>query len=178
MALMDMVNKITGKEEDPELEEFDGEEYEDEDALEPDPAPARVLEAVGSTAKTAVKNVTKARVSAKLNKTQKQKIMDKFAFMMQMPGMMLSMYDPICGGAIANNAMPMAEAMIPIIQRNPEMLEWFLAEGGGFMDYVGVAMAAAPIVGTVYKHHVSKSIGHDHDQEEEDYGIYGIPENV
>lgn len=181
MAISDLLKKLT--QDDEELEDLSEEYSEDdgfvdeplfpEDDLEPDPMPSRAVTALKGAGDKVVK--TRAQTK-KLTKSQKTLVMDKFEMMLKFPGMIISTRDPICGGAIANNSMQIAESMIPIIARNPQMLEWFTAEGGGFMDYIGVAWACMPVVTTIYQHHVSHSIG-DHVHEEEDY-VYSLPDDL
>lgn len=178
MAISDLLKKLTTDEEPEEIIEdddgfTDGELFPEEDELEPDPKPSRALGAIKGAGDKVVK--TRAQTK-KLTKAQKTQVMDKFEMMLKFPGMIISTRDPICGGAIANNSMQIAESMIPIIARNPQMLEWFTAEGGGFMDYIGVAWACMPVVTTIYQHHVSHSIG-DHVHEEEDY-VYQLPDDL
>ena len=140
-----------------------------DDELEPDPKPSRVLEGVKEVADKVVKTRAKVRTQAKLTKLQKQKILDKFEIMVKMPGMFLGMVDPVCGGALANNSMSIAESMIPIISRNPEMLAWFLSDStGAMMDYMGVLWACMPVGMTVYNHHFGKNNVHSHEEEEID----------
>lgn len=178
MAISDLLKKLTTDDDDlDETEELEDDSFVDEplfdDELEPDPTPSRALGAI----KDAGNKVVKTRAQTKkLTKAQKTQVMDKFEMMMKFPGMIISTRDPICGGAIANNSMQIAESMIPIIARNPQMLEWFTAEGGGFMDYIGVAWACMPVVTTIYQHHVSHTIG-DHYHEEDD-NVYALPEDL
>jgi hypothetical protein len=52
---------------------------------------------------------------------------------------------------------------VPIITRSPVLLQFFAGSGAPFMEYLALAMALKPFAATVWGHHVSKSIGHDHD---------------
>lgn len=179
MALNDVLDRLTGKEPDedfyPEDDEFD---YEYEDALEPDPQPAHVEpEPVKEKAKR--KFSLPARQSpveaVKLTKKQKDELAASVEMLFATPGILLSFAgDPVCGGALSDNAGNIADKLVPIICRNPRMVEWFMA-GGNVMDYVALAQAVLPIGVTVYQHHVSKSIGHDHEESYDDLSAYTAP---
>lgn len=88
----------------------------------------------------------------------------------------ISLRDPVCGGAIQQQKDAIVEAATKIICRNPAMLAWFVGSTG-FMDFLALGAALAPVVTTVYKHHVSHSIGVEggHVDHATAYSAYSAP---
>lgn len=180
MALNDLLDRISGSNESEEdhdaFEEYD---YEYEDALEPDPEPED-YEAPKKEEKTKKSLIPKLKPrespveSVKLTKKQKDELAASVEMMFVVPGSILGMVDPVCGGAIADNGANISERLIPIICRNPRMVEWFM-QGGNVMDYVALAQAFLPVGVTIYQHHVSKTIGHTHEEEYDDLSAYSAP---
>ena len=173
MALNDLMGKIKSAvslDEAEETEEYDDGEWED--ALEPDPVPARKSKPKETVVKKEFNIITQI---PKRTKALEQKIEDRIYTLLINPSMLLTMVDPVCGGALAKQAEAIAHAMVPIVLRNPTMYSKLMGDEGGFIDYMMLGGALLPIGVTVYKHHVSKSIDHNH-EEEEDNSVYTIPE--
>lgn len=165
---MGLSDYFGGKEEkEDELEGFE-EEYDDLPELEEDPAPARLAETPKETKKKSVKIPTSP---PKVTAAIKRQIKDTIVFMLTMTGGTVSMRDQHCGGLVLQQAEPIADALVPIICRNATMLVWFTT-GGNYMDYMALIMAMAPIAGGVVSHHITKTVGHDH--EEDEYGDYNF----
>lgn len=134
------------------------------DLLEPDPKPVRI--------KTQAAPVRPRKAPTK---AVQQEVADALTMLITLPAGMLSLRDPICGGAILENVEPVVARLVPIICRNPAMLGWFTG-GSGYLDFMALAAALAPIASTVWSHHVTKSIGHDHDEyEQSDFSNYAAP---
>lgn len=181
MALNDLLDRISGSNESEEdhdaFEEYD---YEYEDALEPDPEPEDFIpvKEEKKTKKSLIPQI-KPRQSpveaVKLTKKQKDELSASVEMLFATPGLLLSFAgDPVCGGALSDNSANIADKLVPIICRNPRMVEWFMA-GGNVMDYVALAQAFVPVGVTVYQHHVSKTIGHDHEEDYDDLSTYAAP---
>lgn len=132
------------------------------DLLEPDPKPAR---------KGPVK---KRQPSTRATAGQKRQIQDALVLMMTIPGGVLQFRDPVCAAALLDNAEEIAAKAVPLITRNPGVMAWFLGNGAPWMDWVALALALQPVAATIWGHHVSKSIGHDHEGEQgaADYSQY------
>lgn len=62
--------------------------------------------------------------------------------------------DPHCGGAFAANYQQIAEACIPLMCRSERVIKFMTSTGGGFMDYVALALALAPVAKAIGEHHV------------------------
>lgn len=66
--------------------------------------------------------------------------------------------DPHCGGALADNFDRIVEKAIPLICRSERVVKWMQAEGGGFMDWIGLGIALAPVGRAVAEHHILKTV--------------------
>lgn len=175
MALNDVLDRLTGKEAEEDFYPEDGFDYEYEDALEPDPTPDSYEEPKKKSKVPQLKPRQSPMEAVKLTKKQKDELAASVEMLFATPGILLTFAgDPVCGGALSDNAGNIADKLVPIICRNPRMVEWFMA-GGNVMDYVALAQAVLPIGVTVYQHHVSKSIGHDHEEGYDDLSAYSAP---
>lgn len=176
MALQNLLDKVkSGMTDSPVVEEVeDLDDFEEEfgfdadDELPADPKPSRV------SAKPDSKPVKKRAASpARVTKAKKEEIRDFLVLMITMPAATLSMKDPHCAGAFLDNADRIADALVPLICRNPAMLAWFTT-GTGMFDYFILLQALQPVATTIWQHHVTKSIDHDHDHGEENYDYSGF----
>ena len=76
--------------------------------------------------------------------------------------------DPYCGAVFAQQLPDIVEAAVPIVCRSERVLRWMTADTGGLMDWVGLAVALAPVGRAVAEHHVLKVVEIvDEDQEQE-----------
>lgn len=66
--------------------------------------------------------------------------------------------DPHCGGAVSDNFDRIIEKAIPLICRSERIVSWMQAEGGGFMDWLGLAIALGPVAKAVAEHHIVKTV--------------------
>lgn len=66
--------------------------------------------------------------------------------------------DPHCGGALAQNWGQIADACIPLISRSQTVVRWLTTDSGGLMDWLGLAVALAPVGRAVLEHHVVKTV--------------------
>lgn len=121
------------------------------DGITADPAPAH------KSRKTRAKPGPKPKATA----TQKKDVTDALTMMIEMPAAVLSFKDPVCAGAVLSQSDEVIKKLVPIVCRNPRLLEWFTT-GAGYMDWFGLATALFPIVKTVWQHHVAKP--HDHQE--------------
>jgi hypothetical protein len=136
---------------------------QDPDVLAPDPTPLRA--SGGRKAKAAAPAATlKARKAIK----------DNLIVMMGLPAGMVAFRDPVCGGAIGGQAEAIADALVPIISRNPAMLRWF-TEGQGVMDWITLMTAVWPVVKTIHSHHFGAGREGQDDDGPDDYSQYPAP---
>lgn len=124
-------------------------EIADPDVLGPDPAPVRASSRGRRESRTPA-----AATTAKIRKQVK----DSLTVMMGLPAGMISMRDPVCGGALGGQSEAIADALVPIICRNPGMLRWF-TEGQGMMDWITLVTAVWPVARTVWDHHSGGGAG-------------------
>lgn len=136
---------------------------EEGDLLPPDPPAAR------RTAKAPRKTAPKP------TKAVQNQVADALTMMITLPAGVLAFRDPICGGAVLDQADEVVAKLVPIVCRNPAMLRWF-TEGAGYMDFFALATAVFPIAKTIWSHHVTHSIGMDEEEEGgDDFGRYTAP---
>lgn len=172
MALQDLLDKaktsLFDNDDPEELPDVETDDILDEDYLPADPKPSRV------TAKPA-KSPKRTATPTKVTVAKKKEIKDFLILMITMPSATLSMKDPHCAGAFLDNAENIADALVPLICRNPAMLAWFTT-GTGMFDYFILLQALQPVATTIYKHHISKSIDHEHGEDQyDDYSQFSAP---
>lgn len=161
MAIAELLDRLKAI----ESEEFDGIENDadnesvdsgdfasDEPELEQDPKPGKIR---GGKFK-APKPIVKTKATA----ADKRAVADTLTMLIKLGGGAFAMRDPVCGGAIVDGADAVVNSLVPIVLRNPAMLAWFTG-GSGVMDVIGILLAFQPIIGTIWGHHVSHSIGDD-----------------
>jgi hypothetical protein len=138
------------------------------DLLPPDPKPGRKARSAGRVRPSAPKATV----------TQKRTVADALTMMITMPAGIVSLRDPVCGNAVLDQAEAIVDRLVPIVCRNPAMLAWF-TEGAAYMDWIALTGALAPVVKTIWSHHVTKSLEHEegtggeHDQV--DFNAYTAP---
>lgn len=139
-----------------------------DDILPPDPKPGK--------AKRSRAPRPPRPMPTKATAAQKRQVEDAIEMMLSLLGGGLSFRDQVCGPAITEQAKAVAKAASPIICRNPAWLAWFVG-GTGFLDAMALLTACWPIGSTIWAHHVTGSLGHDHDGEDGrvDYTAYPAP---
>lgn len=130
------------------------------DILPPDPVPIRA------------KRQTRVPPPTPTAKIKKQ-VKDSLLVMMGFPAGMISFRDPVCGGALGSQSEAIADALVPIICRNPSMLRWF-TEGQGMMDWITLMTAVWPVMKTVWDHHTGRVDEGDGD-DDDDWQQYPAP---
>lgn len=124
----------------------------EDDALEPDPKPVRK----GGPTK-------RRQPTARVTAGQRRQVQDALVLLMTIPGGILQMRDPICAAAVLDNADAIAAKAVPLITRSPAALAWFIGSAAPWMDWIALISAMAPVVSTIWGHHVTKTIDHDHE---------------
>ena len=115
------------------------------------------------------------KAPAKPTKAVQTQVADALTMMITLPAGILAFRDPLCAGAVLDHADNVVAKLVPIVCRNPTMLRWF-TEGGGYMDWFGLAWALMPIAKTVWSHHVTHTVGLDEEEDEfVDYARYSAP---
>lgn len=83
--------------------------------------------------------------------------------------------DPYCGGEFSQRTGLIAEKLVPIIAKSPELLKWFTTAGNA-SAWMDLFMALWPILAMVGKHHLFHSVGQPEASNEAPEGIqYDYP---
>jgi hypothetical protein len=171
MAIADLFEKMTAATSSPDGDHGDSDdvpddasELMDDDLLADDPKPVRGRAAGRRNAPP-----------KKLTIKQTRELRDQVLMMIEFPAGLWSMRDPVCAGAIQDQAETIADRLVPIIARSPAMLAWFTGSTAPYMDWFALAMALRPVASTVWAHHVSHSIGHQEEQDATDFSAYAAP---
>lgn len=152
--------------EDPEFDFLTGElDAEMPDVLAPDPKPAKR----NAKAKPTGGSTHKATAA------EKRQIEDALNLIQLSIGGGLSFRDPHCGGAILEHHENISKKAVPIIARNPAWVAWFCGSAG-WLDVFGLIMAAKPVLGAFWGHHVSRSIGGEDDGAAADFSGFAAPD--
>lgn len=139
----------------------------DDDLLEPDPKPGPAQKAKGI-------KPPKAPLPSKATAAQKRQVQDMLELALKFMGAGVSLRDGHCGGAINEQSQAIAKACVPLVARNPQVLAWFVG-GTGFMDWLGLLMALQPVVGTVWGHHITHTVGGEDEEDGVDYSAFTAP---
>lgn len=75
--------------------------------------------------------------------------------------------DPHCGGALADSFDRIVDKAIPLVCRSERVVKWMQAEGGGFMDWIGFAIACGPVARAVAEHHIVRTVEVVEEKDEE-----------
>lgn len=111
--------------------------------------------------------------SGKATPAEKRQVKDALSLIVKVPAGIVSMRDPYCGGALNDQADAIVKSLVPIVCRNPAMLRWFTAANAPWLDILAVITAFAPVVSTIYGHHVKHTIGGE-DQHGPDLSAYVV----
>jgi hypothetical protein len=136
----------------------------DEDVLPPDPAPARRAKGTRG-AKTAPPKVSAAT---------KRTVTDSVKLMLLVPAGTWALRDDVCGAKALEIVDDVTDAAVPIICRNPAMLAFF-TDGAGWLEWLRLGTALAPLGRLVWSHHVVGDGHQEEDQEDVDYARYAAP---
>jgi len=98
-----------------------------------------------------------ARAEIRITARVRRDVEGKLAFLLGIMGQGISMPDPVCGQAIADNAPNIANKLTPVVCQSPDVVKW-LTRGGNFIVWLDLVMALWPVLAIVYAHHVAKSI--------------------
>jgi hypothetical protein len=95
----------------------------------------------------------------------------KTLFYLSMSTAMLTPLDPICFGAVQNQAPAIASKLTPILCQSPEVVKW-MTKAGNFALWVDLAMAMWPVVQAIIAHHITKTIARQGERPPVDYSQY------
>lgn len=148
MAIADLLRSKTADESaepesTPEIEE---------DALTPDPKPTHRTRK--PPRKTRPKGSLPTTVAGK--KKLEGEVRDNLMMFLGLGSALGMKADPHCFGVLAQQVNPIVDALVPIIMRNANLLRWFAGSDAKYLEYLALAQALAPVVTTVFQHHVVK----------------------
>ena len=150
-TLLDRLKGVeTSRENDPDLDDdFSGEIPDNVPpewaGLTPDPAPVPHKPS---------RDALVPKTFGKITPALKRRISGELEVYIDLVAMPIVMRDPVCGGALAEQAKPIADAIAQILSRHPEIAHKFLATGM-IGDWLKLFAAVQPIAATVWAHHVT-----------------------
>lgn len=165
MAITDLISKIkaTNEGEDADKVRIPDDVSELDDLLPPDPPPARK-----TSAKSAPKPPPKPTVAIK------RQVADSLTMMITVPAGIMLFRDPVCAGAVLEHVDNIVDKLVPLVTRSPAMLRWF-TEGAGYMDWLALATALAPVARTIWNHHTGEQEEDRATAAADDYSRYAAP---
>lgn len=176
MGITDLLKEhgLISSDKDPERDSSDPDESPEEtpvdDVLEPDPKPVRCQK------KRGLKRPSNGDYKA--TAAEKKKVKDAVDLSLTILGGGISLRDPHCGGAILACSTEASDKAAAIIARNPAWTAWFVGSTG-FLDVLGLLAALAPVGKAFWSHHVTHSVGGEHDHGNDDvpdYAKFHAPE--
>ena len=90
--------------------------------------------------------------------TVKRDIEAKLGMMLMVPGRVWAARDPICGRAFVQAEPEIRSAAVELICQSPDLIEFFMGAGGGFMLWLNLLVACQPVVMTIWMHHIAHSL--------------------
>lgn len=123
-----------------------------EDALTPDPKPSH--RTTKTPRKTRPKGILPTTVAGK--KKLEAEVRDNLMMFLGLGSALGMKVDAHCFGALAAQTTAIVDALVPIIMRNANLLRWFAGSDAKYLEYLALAQALAPVVSTVFQHHVVK----------------------
>lgn len=134
-----------------------------DDILPPDPPPARRAKAP-KAAKAAPPKITAG---------MKRQVTDSVKLLLLVPAGTWAIRDEHCGTIALSIVDEVTDAAVPIICRNPKMIEFF-TEGTAWLEWLRLATALAPLGRAVWSHHIVGTVA-DPEDEVMDYAQYAAP---
>jgi len=102
-----------------------------------------------------------------------QDLKDKLDFLLTLIGTGWETRDPICGPEFTARSDQIAEKLIPIIARNPELLKWLTREGN-VSAWLDLAITLLPIAKIAAQHHLTHTIGQEEPNQSEQLTQYPV----
>ena len=125
----------------------------DDEPVEPDRPPGHLAGPPGSRERGSQRRTV--RVTAAVRKD----ITAKIKMPLFVGGKIWEARDPWCGGTFVAQLDPISEAFTDIVCDSADLVAFFTGPAGGFMKYLKLATALAPVAQVAWAHHVAHSIG-------------------
>ena len=84
----------------------------------------------------------------------KTEINAKVGLMLEIPARVWEARDPVCGGTFVAQRPAISSALTELILQSPDLVEWFMGAGGGFMLWLNLAAALGPVLTAIWAHHI------------------------
>jgi hypothetical protein len=137
-----------------EHEPDDDDVYDQDEDVPADPPPLHLAKDGQPRGKTKAGGHSQRRVTI----TIKRDIEAKLGMMLMVPGRVWAARDPICGGAFVQAEPEIRSAAVELICQSPDLIEFFMGAGGGFMLWLNLLVACQPVVMTIWMHHIAHSL--------------------
>jgi hypothetical protein len=82
----------------------------------------------------------------------------KLGLMLTIPGNVWAIRDPVCGGTFMQSEPRIRAATLELVLQSPDLIQFFIGAGGGFMLWLNLLTACQPVLVTIWAHHVAHSI--------------------
>jgi len=102
---------------------------------------------------------TQSARKPRVNVTTRKDIAAKVGMLLYVPGKIWETRDPWCGGTFVAQLPATTEALTDIICDSADLVAFFTGPAGGFMKYLNLMTALAPVAQVAYGHHISHTIG-------------------
>lgn len=132
--------------------EDESSDIEINDALTPDPMPAH--RAARTPRKRRPRGPVPTTVAGK--KKLEGEVHDNLTMFLGLSSALGMKADQHCFGVLAQQTSAIVDALVPIIMRNANLLRWFAGSDAKYLEYLALAQALAPVLTTVFTHHVVK----------------------
>ena len=139
---------------EPEIPQPSLDDFDDDGEPNGDPDPAWFRE-------NASRDSSASKGAFRLEDVPKQ-VKDDLAGVLGFAGTMLlpvvESIDPYCGRAVSENYARIVDACVPLMCRSERVIKWMTSTGGGFMDYVALGLALAPVGKAIADHHIFRTV--------------------
>lgn len=143
------------EQDDPDGDEGQGDEHAERAAAGRDPAPAHADRGWPKSKAPAKRKPRPGRVSAAV----RADVAAKLDFMVEMPARFWEARDPYCGGLAVHSAPEISGALADLVVQSPDLLEFFTGgTASGFMAYLALIKALAPLGQGIAAHHVFHTV--------------------
>lgn len=93
-----------------------------------------------------------------VSKLVREDIEGKIGFFWGMTASGFQLFDPYCGKVMADRTEIIAAKLTPLVCKSPDLVKWFSSKGGGYMEWLDLAIAVWPVLEAIYAHHLAKTV--------------------
>jgi hypothetical protein len=125
---------------------------DDDDEIRPDPPPGHVSTPDRRKGRPAQGH--RVRVTATIRKD----IHAKIQFILVPAGKLWAVRDPACGPVFIEQEPEISDALTDIVCDSADLVAFFTGPAGGFMKYLNLMAAVAPVGQMIYMHHIAHTV--------------------